>query len=87
MGESAFWTLPLSATAWPVQVGVITALAVIAVSLAWWLIVSQNKSTNVRFRTDIWSQLRQGNMAVALYYSVRLAVVFGAVAYLMGRFA
>jgi len=87
MGESAFWTLPLSATAWPIQVAVITALAIIAVSIAWWLLVNQNKSTNTRFRADIWPQLRSGNMAVAVYYGLRLAVVFAAVAYLMGRFA
>jgi hypothetical protein len=91
MNEQGFtgaWLhLPLAATPWPIQVLVITALAVIGVSIAWWLVVQQNKSTGVSFKKDIWNALKDGNMAVAFYYAARLAVVFGAVAYLMGRFA
>lgn len=91
MNEEGFtgaWLhLPLAATPWPVQVFVITGLAIIGVSIAWFLVVQQNRSTGVKFKEDVWSELKEGNMAVAFYYAARMAVVFAAVAYLMGRFA
>lgn len=82
-----FWELPLAASPWPVQVVVIVILAVVGVSLSWWLVVKQNKSTGMDFRNDWWPELKKGNMAVAIYRVGVLLVVFGTVAYLLGRFA
>lgn len=84
---NGYLSMPLAASPWLIQVVVITVLAVVGVGIAWWLIVRQNRSTGVSFKEDVYSELKQGNMAVAMYYAVRLAVVFGTVAYLMGRFA
>lgn len=78
---------PLAASPWPVQVVVICGLAVLAVSIAWWLVIQQNKSTRMNFREDYWPEIEKGNLAVAFYRGIVIACIFGLVGFMFSRFA
>lgn len=87
MGEYSVLAMPFSATPWWIQLPGITILAVVGVGMAHLLLTRRDSQTTIKFATHVWPQLAAGNMAVAVYYGLRVVAVFGTVAYLMGRFA
>lgn len=78
---------PLAATSWAIQVPVIIGLSICACVVTHIWLTWRNAQTGTRFETHVWPELKEGNMAVAVYYGVRVAAVVYLVATVFSRFA
>lgn len=87
MDEHSVFSLPLAASPWPIQFGVIVLLAAVGAWLAWWLATLQTRISGLDIREDIWEAIKDSPMAVAVYRVGIVWALFALVAHLMGRFA
>jgi len=81
MNDDSWFILPLAASPWPVQIVAILILSVLAVLVAWFLIILQNRSTGMRFR-NYWEAMRDNPIAVAIYRVGIFWAFFGLIAIL-----
>lgn len=81
------FALPLAASPWPVQLVIITVLALVGAFMIWFLIKLQVKSVGHKFREDYWPIIRQSPYAVVAYRAVIIWGVIYMVTSLLGRFA
>lgn len=75
-----FFTMPLAASPWPIQVLVNLGMAYAAYKIAWHFIVAQAKSVDLNYKNDVWDKLKDSPMAVAVsrlgVYAIACVIIY-----------
>jgi len=79
-----FYMLPFMSSPWPVKLAIGFVVMIVAISLCWWLIKLQNKSTGRRTH-DYWEIIQKDPMAVAYSRRTVFFSVFGLVGTIMWK--
>ena len=61
------------------------SVAAAGLVLAWALLRLMDKSLGISFGADIWPQLKEGNLAPAIYFGARVVAVLGFVGACLSR--
>lgn len=86
-GVAKWFTLPLSASPWPIQMAAILLLFAVGVVIVRWFIGWQTRSVGHSFTVDYWPIIKTSAIATTIYRLGIYAIPTVLACYILSRFA